>query len=258
MKSYKCLIGKTLKTALVIEDDESLREFFVFDLEAAGFSALSAEDGEKATQILSTTEVDVVVSDINIPKKTGIEILQELRTRKDPSKPAVVLITGDSELRLEDAYHLGINLFLLKPFNRQYLIDSVKRLSCVTSERWLPENAKKLNAAWNSLGTMEISVESYEKAVQDKALRFGQGGLFITLSGDMPQPGEAIGFQITFENDQDHPIVGEGIVRWIRTASLNGMPTGIGVEILQMEPASIGTYAKILERDRPIAFIPKS
>lgn len=253
-------MGKSVRTVLVIEDDESLREFFVFDLEAAGFQVLAAPDGEVALQILKTTEVEMVISDINIPKKTGIEILQFLRMNYDPSQPAVALITGNYVLRIEDAYHIGVSLFLLKPFSRNKLLDSVKRLTLPINERWLPEVATKLLPVWKPVGEFEVKLESYEKAKKEKLLSFGQGGLFIAQDeGALTlNEGEFIGFDISFENEPDQRIRGEGVVRWVRNERASDLPLGLGIEIMVMDSLSILVYQKILQLDRTIAFIPKT
>ncbi|MCM0606820.1 MAG: response regulator transcription factor [Xanthomonadaceae bacterium] len=248
---------KSLRSVLVIEDETALREFFVFDLEAAGFQVLAAPDGEVATQILSTADVDLVVTDANVPKKTGIQILQELRTRKDPGRPSVALITGNLELRLEDAYHLGINIFIQKPFNRQLLLDAAKRHSLPARERWLFNVATKQLPAWKTVGELEINLESYEDSVKKRLVHFGQGGMFIAIEDAAVKVGEAIGFKIHFQNEKGAEIKGEGIVRWGRLHSLDKLPAGIGVEIYILDPVSIITYEKILKKYNPIPFIPK-
>ena len=248
---------KSLRSVIVIEDETALREFFVFDLEAAGFQVLAAPDGEIATQILSTADVDLVVTDANVPKKTGIQILQELRTRKDPSRPSVALITGNLELRLEDAYQLGINIFIQKPFNRQLLLDAAKRHSLPIHERWLLDVATKLLPPWTPIGELEINLESYDDALEKKLVHFGQGGMFIALEDQSLRVGEAIGFKINFENAKDAEVRGEGVVRWVRLHPVDGLPAGIGVEIWVLDPISIITYEKILKKYNPIPFIPK-
>lgn len=109
---------------LVVEDEEPLQRAYVRILEEAGFEARGAMTGGEAIESLNTHDVDVVVSDINLPGMDGMELLRSVRER-DFDLP-VILVTGnptiDSAAR---AVEYGALRYLVKPVNKDALVDAV-------------------------------------------------------------------------------------------------------------------------------------
>ena len=62
---------------LVVDDEESIREFLEIMLRKEGYEVTCAEDGAKALEIIKKKSVDMVISDMQMPNKTGIELLKE-------------------------------------------------------------------------------------------------------------------------------------------------------------------------------------
>jgi DNA-binding response OmpR family regulator len=119
---------------LLAEDDTEMRRFLVESLQDVGFRVTAVADGEQLRRKLTGTFLDagasvpdVVVSDIRLPAKSGLSMLQELRTR-DWSLP-VVLITafGDDAIHLEGE-RLGAAVTLDKPFDVEDLVSTLKDL----------------------------------------------------------------------------------------------------------------------------------
>jgi EAL domain-containing protein (putative c-di-GMP-specific phosphodiesterase class I) len=101
---------------LVVDDDEPLRRVIARTLSGAGYDVATAADGEAATDALAGSSFDVVLSDIDMPRVTGVQLLQTVRKR-DPDVP-VVLMTGNPDLRtaLQAVAH-GALQYLIKPVN---------------------------------------------------------------------------------------------------------------------------------------------
>jgi DNA-binding response OmpR family regulator len=116
------------KRVLVIDDDSDLRELIQALLQNEGFDVLSAADGREAFELQKTRPADVVVTDIFMPDKDGIETIFEMR-RKFPRTRVIVMSGGGSTLRTDFgslALELGAVKFLKKPFQPQELIDAVR------------------------------------------------------------------------------------------------------------------------------------
>jgi CheY-like chemotaxis protein len=239
---------------LVIEDEKALLDFFAFDFAAAGYEVFVARDGEEGLSVLDEQHVDAVVSDIQLPKKTGIEVLEQVRTLRDPGSPAFIFISGNLQLKAEQYFHLGVNAFFNKPFNRQELLDSLSYYLKPRAVRW--ELTQELLQV--AQGRLDLSLDSYDSAADSGMFRLGQGGFFLGLDRDFPEPGDKLSFQIRFLDQGGTACEGVGEVRWVRfRADANG-PTGIGVEFKGMSEASVLVIERLLSEKKPVPFIPKS
>ncbi|MDR3607912.1 MAG: response regulator [Oligoflexia bacterium] len=129
MPSPTSPVEKPVRTALVVEDDASLRELLITMLETRGFRVLGAEDGEEALKILSRdfTAVNVVITDFVMPKMYGDELLREIKQRA-PDFPSV-LVTGE----VPDSIILGLldqrrTVVVIKPFEWKILLEAIERV----------------------------------------------------------------------------------------------------------------------------------
>lgn len=115
---------------LVIEDDDSFRNVLVQMLEKAGYEVCQAENGNKALSICEDFQPDLVLSDIIMPDKEGLETIQELVLTKKDIK--IIAMSGggrfgpDSYLPL--AKRLGARRTLQKPFMRDELLNTIKEV----------------------------------------------------------------------------------------------------------------------------------
>lgn len=117
----------TGKTILVVDDDAFLREAITFDLELLGASTVEAGNGEEAFGVVQSRHVDAVISDIRMPKVSGIELLEKIRERNAKS-PYVILITGFAEFKKEEMIKKGANAVLSKPMDRKVMHELLTQL----------------------------------------------------------------------------------------------------------------------------------
>lgn len=104
------------KKILIVEDDQFLRDFYQELLVTEGYTVDVAEDGDKAWTKAHEGGWDLILLDIMLPKKDGLEILQDLKTQP-PQKPnsyIVVLTNLGSDTVVSKAFNLGANGFLIK------------------------------------------------------------------------------------------------------------------------------------------------
>ena len=115
---------------LVIEDDSVVRDYLVTILVRAGYTAVAARDGEEGVMLHQRAPADLVITDIIMPEKDGIETILDLQ-RTDPV-PKVIAISGGGHIAADDylrsATLLGADLALCKPFTGDEILTAVDRL----------------------------------------------------------------------------------------------------------------------------------
>jgi DNA-binding response OmpR family regulator len=101
---------------LVVEDDRSLGAFLRSGLELEGHRVEWAEDGEAALVRMAANHPDLVLLDLSLPKRDGMEVLAEMRARHDDA--AVLVLSGRNELTARvQCLDMGADDYLLKPFS---------------------------------------------------------------------------------------------------------------------------------------------
>lgn len=115
---------------MAVDDSRTMREMVAFTLGKAGFEVLEAEDGQAALSLLRTSAVDVVITDLNMPKMDGVTLIRTLRA--DPkwrALPILMLTTESDASKKAEGKNAGATGWLVKPFDPAKLIDVVKRVA---------------------------------------------------------------------------------------------------------------------------------
>lgn len=105
---------------LLIEDENSLRDSLAKGLRIKGFSVDTAQNGEEGLQKALDENYDLIVLDINLPKLSGFEVLDELIKEKPHSKVLILSANSEIESKLR-GFHLGANDYMVKPFHFEEL-----------------------------------------------------------------------------------------------------------------------------------------
>lgn len=114
-------------TILIIDDEDSIREFYILGLKECGFSVLLAENGLDGLKIAETQRPDVVVLDIVMPGLNGFEVCAKIREIPELSKTAVVFTSAKSyKSDIDKAMELGADVYLIKPFEMNDLIRAIE------------------------------------------------------------------------------------------------------------------------------------
>ena len=112
---------------LVADDEEALRELLCEQLTAQGYQTVTACDGEDAIQKLQNSSFALVLLDINMPKKTGLEVLKYIR--EQGMSTHVIMLTGRLGYSVgSESMKLGADEFITKPFDLNYLDLAIKRI----------------------------------------------------------------------------------------------------------------------------------
>jgi len=99
---------------LVIDDSPTVRTMLVKILNGIGLSALSAIDGAEGLTMFKSLRPDLVISDISMPRMSGIQLLRAIK--EDAQQSQIPLILMGSAGRKEEAWGAGCEYFLIKPF----------------------------------------------------------------------------------------------------------------------------------------------
>jgi DNA-binding NtrC family response regulator len=100
---------------LVVDDEASLRMTLAANLELEGFTVVEAESAEHALRIMASEHFDLLLSDIRMPGRSGIELVSELR-KTGVDLPVVLMTAFTEEKNLDEATRNGVFTVLTKPF----------------------------------------------------------------------------------------------------------------------------------------------
>ena len=111
------------KSIISVDDSSTMRRMVSFTLKSAGYEVLEAGDGAEALALLKTRAVDLVISDINMPKLNGIELTRELRSQPNYSRTPIILLTTESDpAKKAEGRAAGATGWIVKPFNQEQLL----------------------------------------------------------------------------------------------------------------------------------------
>lgn len=106
------------KRILIAEDSASVRKFVSLALKLGDFEVIQAIDGMEALEKLANNEIDLLITDLNMPNIDGLKLIEEVRG--DPlylKLPIIVLSSLSDDEDIDKALKSGANSYLIKPFN---------------------------------------------------------------------------------------------------------------------------------------------
>lgn len=122
------MMNEKPSTVLIIEDDPSLRDSLRRTLRKKGYTIIEAEEGGQGLKLLKTHAIDVVLIDIFMPGKEGIETILEIRQMRPQVK--VIAMSGGGERMYIDVLRVakssGCHQTLDKPFSEEALIKAIE------------------------------------------------------------------------------------------------------------------------------------
>jgi DNA-binding response OmpR family regulator len=178
------------KLVLIVDDEEDLRDILLMYVEEIGFKGICAENGEAGLAMALSNPVDVIISDLTMPKLNGISFLRQVR-EKGFKLPFIVLTGNGTKSTAMEAVRLGAFDFIEKPFvtghlkalltdamekskSQQSILSTGKKT--VASEIRLPDLGADLGNSWDNGSSKEEFIELY-----DGQLDFCKGSVKIVL-----------------------------------------------------------------------------
>jgi two-component system chemotaxis response regulator CheY len=117
------------RTILVVDDSVTIRQMVSFTLKEAGFSVVEASDGQEALERLSSQRMDVILTDLNMPRLDGIGLIRALRGRPASKYTPVLMLTTESqESKRQEGRSAGATAWLVKPFHPDKLLQVIAKV----------------------------------------------------------------------------------------------------------------------------------
>lgn len=136
------MFGKNINTVLVIDDDFGPRQAIQMILQGK-YNVLTCDDPQKAIDVISAGDVDVVMLDIKMPNIDGIELLKAIRSTG--AEVEVALITGFPSMQSAvEALQYGAYDYVIKPFDKDKIKDVVRRGIMRRTQKKLEKNFSSL------------------------------------------------------------------------------------------------------------------
>jgi len=142
-----------MSNILIVEDEDAIRRVLkkVLSEENPKYKLDEAPDGEKAISLIKTQHYDLVLCDIKMPKKDGIEVL-EFVSSYDSSIP-IIMISGHGDLKTAvKAMRMGAYDYIAKPPDLNNLLNSVRSALVKTKTKKIPKKTKKTNSKYEIIG----------------------------------------------------------------------------------------------------------
>lgn len=112
---------------LVIEDERMMLKVIEFRLKRDGYDVKVAEDGKSGLESIIHWKPDIIITDIMMPYVSGLEIISHVRTQLQLKLPIIVLSAVGLEKTVVEAFTLGADDFITKPFNAEELSIRVRK-----------------------------------------------------------------------------------------------------------------------------------
>lgn len=119
------------KTILVVEDFESIRNFVCETLEKKGYTTIGAPNGNEAFEILikQADQVNLVLSDYNMPHCTGFELLHKMKANNATSAiPVMFLTTESNPEKMRAAKEAGLSAWIKKPYKAELFFAQIENI----------------------------------------------------------------------------------------------------------------------------------
>ena len=184
------------ETILVVDDSEEMQRMLQdYILQPLGYQVICAGDGQKGLEVALSTEVDLIMLDMNMPNLSGIEVLQALR-KAGSEVPVIFMTVFGSETIVTQAFRLGVSDYLSKPFKIQDVEKAVDRaLKARRMERERAEMERNLLASETVRKTV-ITLSHY----LNNYLTALNGSLALLEENLEQQPSDPTRQQLLFES----------------------------------------------------------
>jgi DNA-binding response OmpR family regulator len=118
---------------LIVEDNQLLLKVLETKLKKEGYEVISCENGKDAIDEIIYSSPDLIITDIMLPYSSGLEIVNFVKVTLKKSTPVMVLSGIGQEKTVEEAFKLGADDYMTKPFSLSELSMRIKRFSRIFS-----------------------------------------------------------------------------------------------------------------------------
>ena len=117
------------KKVLIADDEQNIVISLEFLMKREGFEVVVANDGEEAIRRIRADQPDLVLLDVMMPKKSGFEVCQEIRSDPEMAGIRILMLTAKGrDTEVAKGLALGADAYMTKPFSTRELVDKVRNL----------------------------------------------------------------------------------------------------------------------------------
>ncbi len=118
-----------MKKILIVDDEEYIRELVAATLSGSNYELITAEDGEEALNLARQEHPDLILLDIEMPKKDGYEVCRALKNDPTTSDIVIIMLTAHGQRGdMERGYEVGADDYFVKPFSPTALLRKVEEI----------------------------------------------------------------------------------------------------------------------------------
>jgi len=147
---------------LVVEDDDAIRLALVENLKLEGYEIVEAADGEAAAEAIRAGGIDMVVLDLMLPKRSGTDVLREMRAQGS-TIPVLVLTARDREVDKVLLLEVGADDYVTKPFGFAEVLARIKALLRRASYQGRPETPGQV-----AVGKAQVDFDAFTLVVGEE------------------------------------------------------------------------------------------
>ena len=192
---------------LIVDDEIEVLDLLSIFFQTFKFKVTRAQDGVQAWELIEKNFFNIVITDVNMPKMNGIELLRRIRslTKK---QPVVFVASGDTDPT--EIYDLGAAGFFQKPFGTHTIREAIQRAFLAPVDLWRVRIPTAMR-----IEKISLMFRDLQDLAGSSQIRFGYGG-FAAPGNSFPQ-GAQVEFHLQFSKSEIvDGIKGQGIVRWSR------------------------------------------
>jgi len=117
------------KRILAVDDEPNILMSIEFILEMEGYEVHTARDGDEALEVAGRVQPDLILLDINMPRKDGYEVCRIIREREDMAGIKVIMLTAKGQaLEKKKGLEVGADEYVTKPFGAEDLLEKIRAL----------------------------------------------------------------------------------------------------------------------------------
>ncbi len=117
------------KSIMTVDDSASVRQMVSFTLREAGYNVIEASDGKDAVSKINLADLNLIVTDLNMPNMDGIELIKTVRSMpKYKFLPIIMLTTESQNEKKMEGKNAGATGWIVKPFKPEQLLAVIKKV----------------------------------------------------------------------------------------------------------------------------------
>jgi len=220
IEKEKTVKRKTNYKILIVDDEEEIREYLIQELKNK-YQLLTASDGQEALQIALSQHLDLIISDVMMPKLDGIDLVKKLKGNNNVSHIPILLLTSKTEFKDRiEGLEKGADAYLTKPFN-------IAELSTVIAN--LLRNRLLLKGKYSGVQDQKDKIEPIKLKSNDEILMERIMGVINTKLSDPDLTVEVLASEVGLSRSQLHR----------RMKELTGISTNDFIRNIRLKQAAV-------------------